>query len=235
MEGGQVRGDIHIANYASKSPKGDIKSFLFGLAAEEPDSIGLSISFVPAEFKERKKGGLTMPPLGRVKKVLGVDFVGEPAANPGGLLSSKQDNNGGTTMLELSKKLRKFLTSRGLAVDSQSDEEICNELGITEENLSNWESKAENVDLGDGGEPEPEPEPEPEDLVLAMMILIRKIWPDRLFEMNVSDVMRYVTCRKNIILARRGLIRWSIVMHLWQLPIIQPWRCWQPGTLLLKV
>lgn len=87
VEGTQARGDVHIAEYAAKSPHGDLRGYLLGIAQEDPEAIGLSISYEPAESEQGEAG----EEIGRLKKLHYVDFVGEPAANPSGLLSTPQD------------------------------------------------------------------------------------------------------------------------------------------------
>ncbi len=90
IRGDRVVGDIHFGKYAASSPKGNLWTYLFDLAEEDPEVAGLSIVFVPAEYEERedRDGRITLPPLGRVKDVLAVDFVGDPGANPSGLPGS---------------------------------------------------------------------------------------------------------------------------------------------------
>ncbi|HUU32193.1 MAG TPA: hypothetical protein VMY69_08855 [Phycisphaerae bacterium] len=88
VEGDRVRADVVIGRYAEHSPRGNMREFLLGLAEEDPEALGLSIVFVPAAFDAPLvTNGL---PRGRVKTVEAVDFVGEPAANPAGLLSRKE-------------------------------------------------------------------------------------------------------------------------------------------------
>ena len=87
VDGDRVRADVTLGRYAAHSPRGNMREFLLGLAEEDPEALGLSIVFEPAEFDvPLATNGL---PRGRVKTVEAVDFVGEPAANPAGLLSRK--------------------------------------------------------------------------------------------------------------------------------------------------
>lgn len=89
LDGDRVRGDIVIDDFAANSPMGNMREYLLSIAESAPDSIGLSISFEPAAFeKTRSKDGEHIA-LGRVAKLLAVDFVGDPGANRDGLLSSK--------------------------------------------------------------------------------------------------------------------------------------------------
>jgi len=83
VEGSQVKGDIVFGKYASKGPKGDMVDYLMTIAEEDPEVMGLSIMFESAEPEWDEAHN----ELARVSNVLSVDFVGDPAANPAGLLS----------------------------------------------------------------------------------------------------------------------------------------------------
>ena len=97
VEGSRVRADLHVGRYAAHSPRGDMRSYLLALAQDDPAAIGLSLVYdsVPGAAN-------------RLKTLYFVDLVGDPAANPTGLLSSGQ---GGPTM---SKRLRSYLISCGM-------------------------------------------------------------------------------------------------------------------------
>jgi hypothetical protein len=93
VEDGKVRADFAFGSYAASMPGGDPRAFLFDLAEEAPDLIGLSIAFIPDLFEERHDDdGLAVAPAARSKEMLAVDFVDEPAANPEGLLSKDTTN-----------------------------------------------------------------------------------------------------------------------------------------------
>ena len=114
---GKVKGDIHLGKYSKKSPKGDLWGYLTELASEDPQAAGISISFVPGEHEKRTDSkDNPLPPACRVDKVVGVDFVGNPAANPSGFLA------GGSSIsrkeILMNKKLRKFLIKLGLSEDA---------------------------------------------------------------------------------------------------------------------
>jgi len=96
IEKDKVRGDLHLGNYAAISPVGDLKNYMLSLAQEDPHAAGFSISFIPDQFEERTDENdpdANLTPLGRVKEVLAVDFVDDPAANPDGMLSQDTINN----------------------------------------------------------------------------------------------------------------------------------------------
>ena len=87
VENGQVRGDVHLARYADDSPRGKLRTYLLGIAAEDPGAIGISIRYLSADYVQRENAA----PLGRIAAVTAVDFVGTPAANPNGLLSGGEE------------------------------------------------------------------------------------------------------------------------------------------------
>ncbi len=117
--GGQVRGDIQLGSYAKSSPHGDLWMYLLDLADEAPDDFGLSI--MTPNLNE------TGP-----IEVLSVDFVGVPAANPGGLLSraapGAQPLYGVSAM---NPKLRKYLESIGLARNVPNNVAVAFYAGLT--------------------------------------------------------------------------------------------------------
>ena len=87
IEDGQVRGDIQFGRYADDSPSGKLATYLLGVAEEDPEAVGLSIVYEPAPFAERTDDQQRpLPPACRLQDLLAVDFVGDPGANPGGLL-----------------------------------------------------------------------------------------------------------------------------------------------------
>jgi hypothetical protein len=117
IEQGQVRGDFKLGKYAKSSPQGDMWTYLLDLAEEQPEDIGLSIVFVPGKFEQRQDSRKqSLPPAGRVKELVSVDFVGTPAANPNGLLSQNSKEKG-RTMEDLELKLAKEKADAELAVE----------------------------------------------------------------------------------------------------------------------
>lgn len=87
IEGSQVRGDVRIGSYAAHSPSGNLREYLLAVAAEDPQAIGMSIVFEPAAFEQSRGENGEQIALGRVARLLAVDFVGDPGANRNGLLS----------------------------------------------------------------------------------------------------------------------------------------------------
>lgn len=76
IEGNQVRADWKLLQTHSQF------ATILETAQEQPETVGLSISFTEPEGKS---GGVA-----RVKELIGVDFVADPAANPTGLFSSRR-------------------------------------------------------------------------------------------------------------------------------------------------
>ena len=160
----QVRGDIQFGNYAADGPNGDLRKYLMGIAQEDPEVIGLSIVFIPDDYEPRTdENDQSLPPAGRVKDVLAVDFVGDPGANPGGLLSSNSSDEGPSlTFLKeciMNKKLRTYLESVGLAADASLETAILFWKGLSGDQkaaadaLSDGESKGagKNTDTAHSG------------------------------------------------------------------------------------
>lgn len=102
--------DLYLANYASKSPDGNLRAYVLARVAEDPESFGLSIaaymskswkledgSEVEAQYESDDDGGgiirpdnaTTDLPLARIEKLSAVDVVGEPAANRDGMFSAQ--------------------------------------------------------------------------------------------------------------------------------------------------
>lgn len=130
IDGKQVRGDIHFGDWSADMPgRGNVKEYLFKMAESKPQVLGLSISFVP-DWDEMDRiaaedGGL---PPGRVKELIAIDFVGDPGANPAGLLSRKDASaNAGVThtkgvkKMKVNKKQLKYLLTIGLAADAEAE------------------------------------------------------------------------------------------------------------------
>lgn len=98
VEGNQVFGDLAIGAYAAKTPAGDIGDYVMTLAEEDPEIAGMSIVFEPSGYDERpatkdepnsvvNDQGERVVRYARVKDVMACDMVGDPAANPAGMLS----------------------------------------------------------------------------------------------------------------------------------------------------
>lgn len=115
MDGNVLRADVHLGDYAKSTPKGNLYAYITALAAEAPGDFGLSLVFQPGDF-ERSNGRT----LGRIAAIMAVDFVGDPAANPNGLLSAPRAKE---TTMPLPKELRQSLADRNLVSLQASDEE----------------------------------------------------------------------------------------------------------------
>lgn len=99
-----VRGDIHFTKTSHETPDGDLSGYIMDLAAETPEDFGASITFSEdlgamdrffvdhtnkdGDFVSPDKQNANNYPHARLHELFAVDFVGEPAANPGGMFSS---------------------------------------------------------------------------------------------------------------------------------------------------
>lgn len=102
VDGDKVLANLHISDLASKSPSGDLGSYVMNMAEEEPDMLGLSVVMDPEptwelegggsisakDAKKRPENATTDKPVIRVKKFVSCDVVDEPAANRDGMFSS---------------------------------------------------------------------------------------------------------------------------------------------------
>lgn len=98
-EDGRVRADLHLADSAQTSPKGDLRTYVLDLAAEDPDAFGASIVYrrdLDAEqafrdahadekgtFQSPDPGNVDGLPHTRLARLAAVDAVDTPAANAG--------------------------------------------------------------------------------------------------------------------------------------------------------
>jgi hypothetical protein len=87
--GNQARGDLFLGSYAATLPGlGDVRSYILGVAAENPEKIGMS-AFFPFEIEPvfDQMGNLVGRPA-RIIELIACDVVSSPAANPHGMLST---------------------------------------------------------------------------------------------------------------------------------------------------
>jgi hypothetical protein len=56
LEGDGVVGDIHLADFADLSPKGNLKSYVLAAAKEDPEALMMSIVFSPGEYYFQENG-----------------------------------------------------------------------------------------------------------------------------------------------------------------------------------
>lgn len=128
VEGDVVRGDIHFGSYSTVSPAGgNLQDYLLRIAEEHPSLIGMSIvARFDFERVVDQRTGEIQRLLGRVKFLKAVDFVGDPAANRNGLLSTPPANTVGQPVTQdpqgrestMNKKLRAYLQSIGLSANA---------------------------------------------------------------------------------------------------------------------
>lgn len=84
-DGEIVRADLHIDSTAHETPDGDLAGYVMSLAESDPEAFGSSmvIHWDAENRKELGADGKALPPFIRVKKLLSVDVVDDPAANNG--------------------------------------------------------------------------------------------------------------------------------------------------------
>lgn len=84
-DGDIVRADLHIDPTAHQAPDGDLAGYVMNLAESDPQAFGSSmVIHWDEEFrKEKQSDGKELPPFIRVKKLMSVDVVDDPAANNG--------------------------------------------------------------------------------------------------------------------------------------------------------
>ncbi len=88
IEGATLRGDVRLGPYAKSMPGlGDVWTYVINVATASPENLGLSavIGFEPEPIL---KNGQPVGVAARVFSVNAIDIVGQPAANPNGLLSA---------------------------------------------------------------------------------------------------------------------------------------------------
>lgn len=138
IDGDVLRGDVKLGEYAAVMPgAGDLRSYLLGIADEDPTALGLSA------MMRHTLDLIDGDPVARVMGVMGVDFVGNPAANWNGLLSvasAKEPQKQAAAALasdqlkspatpdgkgfNMNPKLKKLLVALGL--DSKANDEQAN-------------------------------------------------------------------------------------------------------------
>jgi hypothetical protein len=104
QEGDKALADLHIADSAFKTPEGDLGTYVMDMADGDPDMFGMSVVIKGQrvwvldngaeidvdEFDgERPNNATTEYPVVRVKQLLAVDAVDEPAANRDGLFAAR--------------------------------------------------------------------------------------------------------------------------------------------------
>ena len=95
-DGDIARGDIFLSKEAKNAPGGDLYEYALGMAENEADMFGTSIVFRPGkkylrneEGEKEYEGFGEEEPFVECEKLIAVDMVDDPAANPEGLFSSQ--------------------------------------------------------------------------------------------------------------------------------------------------
>ena len=86
VDGDIARADLFLSKTAYKTPEGDLAGYVLNLAEDDPTAFGTSA--VMGEFDldpkvEKDAQGNDLPPLLRIKSLMAVDAVDDPAANNG--------------------------------------------------------------------------------------------------------------------------------------------------------
>jgi len=107
QEGDKALADLHIADSAFKSPSGDLGTYIMDMAEDDPDMFGMSMVVKGERFwtladgteieavdpegnaRKRPENATTQHPVLRVKQLMAVDAVDEPAANRDGLFAAR--------------------------------------------------------------------------------------------------------------------------------------------------
>lgn len=88
VDGGTLRGDLHIADAAFRSPQGDLGTYVMDLAESDPEAFGVSLATRLDEDDrnkfEKKRDGEEKWPM-RFSAIRAGDVVDEPAATRGGM------------------------------------------------------------------------------------------------------------------------------------------------------
>lgn len=107
QEGDKAVADLHIADTAFKTPDGDLGTYVMDLVENDPDVFGMSVvikaqrvwslsdgselDVLDAAGKERERpaNAVTDKPVARIRQLMAVDAVDEPAANRDGLFAAR--------------------------------------------------------------------------------------------------------------------------------------------------
>lgn len=84
-DGDIVRADLHVDSTAHETPDGDLAGYVINLAESDSQAFGSSmVIYWDEEFRDEKtEDGKELPPFIRVKRLMSVDIVDDPAANNG--------------------------------------------------------------------------------------------------------------------------------------------------------
>lgn len=155
LDGDRVVADLHIGAYAAHSPNGNMREFLLGLAEDASAFVGTSIYSRDAEIVTANvETGRVL----RLSSLYSVDWVGEPAANPAGMLSAAPESNAASAAganMDLSDKQMEYLHSIGLPMDADAAAVEAFVAGLTDEQRVEFNALAMPVSAEgspDGGE-----------------------------------------------------------------------------------
>jgi hypothetical protein len=130
-----VLADIHLMEVASRAPEGDLRSYVLELAEEDDGQLGLSVVIELAKriYRRTDEGELerdendnVLPPFWRLKKLLAVDIVDEPASQDG-MFSAN------TPAGQVVPFLDRYFSERGmLPTQKQSDQDLADDPGASQ-------------------------------------------------------------------------------------------------------
>lgn len=169
IDGDRTVADFHIGSYAAHTPQGNAREFLLGLAEEGPSFVGTSITASEAWFESdpNVETGQVL----RLRKLKSVDWVGEPAANPTGMLNARADNQkaGGTDAsgavatqakgiaMNYNARQLEYLRSVGLGPDATPEEIASFVEGLTAEQAAELAGMADAAASASAPAPAPAP------------------------------------------------------------------------------
>lgn len=94
VDGDVVRADFRVGKYAAHTPLGNMGEFVLGLSEEAAGQVGVSIkSDTAALLRHENPTGLVL----RIDRLDAIDWVGDPAGNPRGLLSASPNQPSGAS------------------------------------------------------------------------------------------------------------------------------------------
>lgn len=163
IDGDTLRADIHLLKSAANLPgMGNVRGWLLDMAEEDPRIFGMSV-VVRFSFVKQvdPKTGLEKEPVGIVEYAHAVDFVGNPAANPNGLLSTPKE---GKENMKLTAAQLALLATLGLAANSPDDKVKEFIAALSTENKAKLDALAEKPAPAPTPAPTPAAAPDPASL-----------------------------------------------------------------------
>lgn len=137
VEGDKAVGDLHVSDMAFTSPRGDLGTYVLGMAEKEPDTFGMSMVVMLSktvwvmedgreilchDYENRVRGESMKPdgavnekfPSARFASVRASDVVDEPAANRDGLFAENHLIRTNLVAEDLFEELDLFLSRTGV-------------------------------------------------------------------------------------------------------------------------